>query len=270
MDFYELLGSGVVLLLAGFLAGFLGGMIGAGGGLIVVPVLYHTFFVLGVDPSIRMHLAIGTALAAVIPTSMIGARSHWLRGNVDLSIVKRLAPPVLLSSVLAGTVSGRLDSKELGIVFALLAILLSINIALKKAFTLGDGLPGILGSNLLGAGIGFLSTLIGIGGATLTVPLLHAYRVPMPIAIGTASTLGAMVGLPGAIAFMSNGWGDPRLPLGSMGYVNLMAVAIIFPASAIAISLGAKVTHLINERMLRSLFAIFLIFSALRMIFALP
>lgn len=267
-DSLALVGFACCLLGAGLVAGFLGGMIGAGGGLIVVPALYHALAGLGVDPAVRMHLVIGTALAAVVPMSLIGARAHWLRGNVSLPILQRLGLPVLLGSVLAGAVAGKVNGRELSLVFALVAAAVSVNMALKKGGTLGSGLPGPLGAGLIGVAIGSLSTLVGIGGATLTVPVLHAFRTPMPIAVGTASALGGLIGLPGAIAFMAGGLGDPRLPLGSVGHVNLVAAAMIFSSSAFAVSWGARFTQKMNERLLRALFAAFLVLTAARMFVA--
>jgi uncharacterized membrane protein YfcA len=260
-------GFACALLGAGLAAGFLGGLVGAGGGLIVVPVLYHTFAGLGVEPAVRMHLVIGTALAAVVPMSLIGARAHWLRGNVSLPILQRLALPVLLGSVLAGTIAGKVNARELSLVFVLVAAVVSVNLALKKGITLGAGLPGPLGTGLIGGAIGSLSTLVGIGGATLAVPVLHALRTPMPVAVGTASALGGVIGLPGALGFMASGLGDSRLPAGSIGYVNLVAVAMIFSASAVAVSWGARFTQRVNERLLRTLFAVFLALTAARMLF---
>lgn len=269
-DAADLLAFGCALLCAGFVAGFFGGMIGAGGGLVVIPVLYHTFAGLGVEPAVRMHLVVGTALAAVVPMSLAGARAHWLRGNIDRAILERLALPVLLGSLLAGALSGRVGGKELALVFASAAALVSLNMMLKNGMKLGNGLPGPFWSAVIGTVIGSVSTLVGIGGATLTVPVLHAFRTPMPIAVGTASALGSLIGLPGAIAFMASGLGDARVPPGSLGYVNLVAAAIIFPVSAVAISWGARFTRQVNERVLRAAFAAFLALTAARMFFALP
>ncbi|MCJ0761624.1 sulfite exporter TauE/SafE family protein [Variovorax terrae] len=269
-DVGTMLVFGAVLLGAGFVAGFLGGMIGAGGGLIVIPILYHTFTGLGVDPAVRMHLVVGTALAAVVPTSLLGARAHWLRGNVDRTIVKRLALPIFFGASLAGAVSGHLGNRALSLGFVLAAALVSLNMMLKTGVKLGNGLPGRFCTGVIGAAIGSVSTLVGIGGATLTVPVLHAFRTPMPVAVGTAATLGALIGLPGAIAFMIGGWGDVRVPPGSLGYVNGVAAALIFPASAVAVSWGARFTRQVNERALRAMFAAFLALTAARMLFSLP
>jgi len=260
------LGFASVLLAAGLLAGFLGGLVGAGGGLIVVPVLYHAFGSLGVEPSHTTHMAVGTALAAVVPMSVIGARAHWRRGNVSVALFKRLAIPVAVGALVAGALAGKVDSRSLSLAFALAATLIAVNMAMKKGLVLGDGLPGPLGTTLIGMAIGSVSTLVGIGGATLTVPILHAYRTPMPKAVGTAATLGALIGLPGAVAFVVGGMNVANLPLGSIGYVNMPAVAILFPASAVAISWGAKFTQSVNERLLRAAFATFLAITAAKMI----
>jgi len=269
LDGATLLGIGALLGVAGGLAGFLGGMIGAGGGLILIPVLYHSFSALGVDADIRMHLVVGTALATVVPTSILGMRVHWQRGNVDAGIVKRLAPPVLLGAVLSGAMVGKVHSAGLALAFAAVAAAVSLNMVSSKSLFLRQGLPGPCATGLMGATIGALSTWVGIGGATLTVPLLHALRTPMPMAIGTASVLGAVVGLPGAMAFMVSGWSDVRTPPGSLGYVHVLAAAIVFPASASAMALGARFTRSVNARMLRLLFALLMAATAARMLWSL-
>lgn len=270
LDGQALLALGALLAAAGFLAGFLGGLIGAGGGLVLVPVLYHGFTALGVHTDIRMHLVVGTALATVVPTSILGMRTHWQRGNVDTGIVKRLVGPVLLGAVLAGAVVGRVHSAGLTLAFAVVATLVSLNMACRNGLALRPGLPGRGATGLIGASIGALSTWVGIGGATLTVPWLHALRTPMPVAIGTASVLGAVIGLPGAVAFIANGWGDARTPPGSLGYVHVLAVAIVFPASAQAMALGARFTRQVNARVLRLMFALLMAATAVRMLWSLP
>ena len=129
VDFFLHFGS--ALAVAGFAAGLLGGLFGGGGGMIVVPVLFHTFGALGVDPAVRMHLVIGTSLAAVVPLSIIGAHAHFRRGNVDLALLKPLLPAALAGSLAAGFVGHRLDAAVLSWVFAVVVLLVTANMLLR-------------------------------------------------------------------------------------------------------------------------------------------
>ena len=76
------------LLLTGVVAGILAGLLGVGGGIVIVPVLYHLFTLLGIDPEVRMHVAVGTSLAAIVPTSIISARAHYKRGGLKPELLK--------------------------------------------------------------------------------------------------------------------------------------------------------------------------------------
>ena len=126
---------------AGFGAGFLGGLFGGGGGMIVIPVLYHVFGALGVDPGVRMHLVVGTSLAAVVPLSILGARTHWRQGNVELSLLKPLMPAALVGSLAAGFVGHWLDAHVLAWVFAGVAAFTAWNMVMRAKAQPGAAAP---------------------------------------------------------------------------------------------------------------------------------
>jgi uncharacterized protein len=265
-----LLGLAASLLATGLVAGTLAGMLGVGGGIVIVPVLYHLFSLLGIDESVRMHVAVGTSLATIVPTSIMSSRAHRQRGSLDAALIKRLLPGVIVG-VVAGSVASRyLSGNVLTSVFATVALVVALNMALKRdGFALGDGLPGPLGTSLLGSGIGGLSTLMGIGGGTLSVPILNALRVPMHTAVGTGALLGMFISFPGALAFIINGIGVSERPPASLGYVNLLGMALIVPATMATTGWGAKLAHAIDARRLRQVFAVFLALTSLRMFYKL-
>ncbi len=257
---------GGALAAAGFGAGFLGGLFGGGGGMIVVPVLYLTFGALQVDPSVRMHLVVGTSLASVVPLSIMGARSHFQQGNVDLAMLKPLIPAALLGSLTAGFLGHRLDATALAWVFAGVTVLVVVNMLLRpQPVTRPMGAPAL---GLIGMGIGCLSSLVGIGGATLTVPMLNLLGASMRMAIGTAATLGMAIALPGALSFALAGAQVQGLPPGSVGYVNLFAAAILFLCGSRGVSIGSRLTKRLDEALLRRLFCVLLLASAARMVLA--
>ena len=191
------------LLLTGVLAGVLAGLLGVGGGIVVVPVLFYVFALLAIDPAVRMHLAVGTSLAIIVPTSLRSARSHYHAGTVDTGLLRDLGlsllAGVLLSVALSAMVSGRL----LTAVFGIMAVLVAINMARTSGPPRITGTPprGALRHGI-GAFIGSVSTMMGIGGGTLSVPTLDALGYPIRRSIGTAAAIGTIISVPGAVGFI--------------------------------------------------------------------
>jgi len=265
-----LLGLALALLATGLVAGVLAGLLGVGGGIVIVPVLYHLFTLLGIDESVRMHVTVGTSLATIIPTSILSSRAHRKRGSLDMALIRRLMPAVIVGVVIGSVASRYLSGAALTAVFATVALAVALNMAFKRdGFALRDGLPGTVGTAFIGSGIGGVSTLMGIGGGTLSVPILNALRVPMHTAVGTGAMLGMVISFPGALAFLFNGLGMPLRPPFSLGYVNLLGMALIVPATMATTGWGATLAHRIDAKRLRQGFAAFLALTALRMFYGL-
>jgi uncharacterized membrane protein YfcA len=95
------------------------------------------------------------------------------------------------------------------------------------------------------------------------------FNVPIHRAVGTASALGLVVSLPGAIGFVISGWGHPDLPPFSLGYVNVLASATLLSTMLLTVPVGAKLAHSISQKALRLSFATFLTIVATRMLLSL-
>ena len=265
-----LLGLAAALLATGVIAGIMAGLLGVGGGIVIVPVLYHLFTLLGIDESVRMHVAVGTSLATIIPTSIMSARAHRKRGSMDKGLLTKLMPGVIIGVIVGTILSGYLSGKVLSSIFATVALLVAINMAFKKdGFAVADQLPGTAGTSFMGLIIGGISCLMGIGGGTLSVPTLSAFRTPMHTAVGTGAALGVVISIPGTIGFPINGLDVPLRPPGSIGYVNLLGWALIVPMTMLTSGWGAALAHAIDARRLRQVFAVFLLFTSLRMFYGL-
>ncbi|MDY6816744.1 MAG: sulfite exporter TauE/SafE family protein [Pseudomonadota bacterium] len=265
-----LLALALSLVTTGIIAGIMAGLLGVGGGIVIVPVLYHLFTLLGIDEAVRMHVAVGTSLATIIPTSIMSSRSHFKRGSLDPALLKQLIPGVIVGVILGAILSGYASGVELTAVFATIALLVALNMAFKKdGFNIRDGLPGPLGTGIIAFFIGGISTLMGIGGGTLSVPVLSAFKTPMIRAVGTGAALGLVISLPGAIGFLINGMGVENRPPLSVGYVNLIGLALIVPATMFMAPKGARLAHAINAKRLRQLFALFLLITSIRMFYGL-
>lgn len=255
-----------VLVLTGAVAGVLAGLLGVGGGIVIVPVLFNLFPFLGIDEAVRMHLAIGTSLATIIPTSIMSARAHDRRGSIDRALLRSWGPAVFVG-VVAGTVLGAgARGDVLTAIFAVVALLVAANMALRsESMTLAASLPIGWARHALGLVVGGFSVVMGIGGGTLSVPILTAFSHPIRRAVGTAAALGFVIAVPGTIGFIIAGLDVPDRPPGSLGYVNLIGFALIVPATMLTAPLGARIAHAISPSLLRKAFAVFLLATSLRM-----
>ncbi|SOD98980.1 sulfite exporter TauE/SafE family protein [Caenispirillum bisanense] len=269
-DPWFLAGLVAALLVTGVAAGVLAGLLGVGGGIVIVPMLFHLFTLLGVDEAVRMHVAVGTSLATIIPTSLSSIRAHHRKGAVDLDLLKRWGPAVFVGVVIGTVVGTGVKGPVLTGVFAVVALAVAANMAFRKeGWTLRGELPSKPAQGALGVVIGGISVMMGIGGGTLSVPILSAFAYPIRRAVGTASAIGLIIGVPGAIGFLLSGLGAENLPPGTVGYVNLVGFALIVPCTVLAAPWGARIAHAIDPRKLRAAFAVFLFLTALRMLWGL-
>lgn len=263
----EILPLVMTMLASSVVAGVLAGLLGVGGGIVIVPVLDFALGVRGVDPAIRMHVAVATSLATIILTSISSARAHHARGAVDMDLARVWGPFIFVGSLMGSVVAGQVHSAVLAMVFGMLAFV----IALKMLLPMDDvrlwksvprGAAGIIIPSLIGG----LSSMAGIGGGTMSVSTLTLMSQPIHRAVGTAAFFGLLIAVPGTLGFIINGWGDPRLPAGSLGYVNLIGVALISPATVLMAPVGAKIAHRLTRRQLSLVFGVFLLVVSARML----
>jgi uncharacterized protein len=258
------------LIVAGLVAGFLAGLLGIGGGGVLVPVLYEVFRILDVDPTIRMHMVLGTTLAIIAPTSLKSFAGHRAKGSVDLALLKRVAPWIVLG-VVVGILTAKASSGTfLKWVWVISAGLVSLKMALgREDWRISDELPPRPWPEIAAGVIGFISTLMSFGGATFVVPLLTLYGRSILSAVATASGIGPLIALPGVIGFAWAGWGAPGLPPLSVGFVSLVGMAIVAPLSVYAAPYGVRLAHNIPRRWLELAFAAFLASVSIRFLIAL-
>lgn len=258
------LGLGV----AGIIAGILAGLLGVGGGIIIVPVLFHVFTALGIDEAVRMHLAVGTSLATIIPTSIRSLRAHHLKEAVDIGILKQLAAPLVAGVIGGAYIAGAVKGEGLMLVFASVALIVALHMSFgREEWRLGNQLPGRAVRILIGGVIGVISVLMGIGGGTLGVSILTLYNIPIHRAVGTATGFGLIIAIPGTCAMILNGWNVENLPPFSLGYVNLIGFALLVPTTVLAAPWGARIAHAISRPALRRAFAVFLALTSARMFY---
>ncbi|MEQ1863705.1 MAG: sulfite exporter TauE/SafE family protein [Micropepsaceae bacterium] len=265
----ELLALAVALGVSGLIAGTVAGLLGVGGGIVLVPVLYQTLSILGIDEAVRMPLAVGTSLATIIPTSIRSTLSHNAKGAVDWPMLKAWAAPTVIGVLVGTWLAALVGGKGLTAVFALGAGSLGLFMVLgREEWHLGDTVPvGIVGW-LLGLANGCLSVMMGIGGGTFGVTVMTLFGVTIHRAVATAAGFGLIIALPGTIGMIVNGWNAPGLVPFSLGFVNVIGLALIVPATIVAAPWGVAIAHRLSRRSLRLAFGLFLCATAARMALA--
>lgn len=253
------------LVAAALLSGFLAGLFGVGGGAITVPVLFTTYNAVGIDPELTMHMAVGTSLAMIVPTSIRSLRTHLKRDVVDRALLREWLFVVPVGAVAGGAIAGYLSSEALRGIFAFIALVLGVRMVIGKLpFVLGTDLPGRFGRTVAGLVIGVLSALMGIGGGVLNNTFMTLHGRSIHQAVATSAGVGALIALPGTIPYIVSGFGLAGLPPLSFGFVSLATVAVLVPISLLVVAWGANVAHRLSRRQLELGFGLFLLTVALR------
>ena len=267
LDVRELAELALLLVAVGALSGFLAGLFGIGGGAILVPVFYECFRLAGVPLEVRMPLCIGTSLAIIIPTSISSFRAHYLRGAVDMQILRQWWLPVVIGVVAGGITARYAPERLFKIVFVMVAYTAATRLLLARAsWKFGAEFPKGPLMKLYGFVVGLLSTLMGVGGGLFLNLLMTFYGRPIHQAVATSSALAVLISIPGAVGYIYAGWPAAmrypeivalQMPF-AIGYVSLIGAVLVIPTGLLTAPLGVKAAHSMSKRTLEVAFGCYL------------
>lgn len=244
----------------GSLAGLLSGLFGIGGGVVIVPFLAWHFNLLAFFPDLVMIMAVATSLATIVVTSISAVYAHHRRGAVDWPTVGWMLPGILAGSALGSVAANQLPVHWFKLIFALFLLFVAVRMMLATATERGGhwrSTNWLLGG--MGGIIGGLSSILGIGGGTLSVPFLVKCGFPMRKAVAISSACGFPIAIAGSAAYILLGWRHPKLPAECLGYIHLPSFAGIIVTSVLFAPLGAKLAHRLPTTGLKRLFSLVLL-----------
>lgn len=252
---------------AGLCAGFIGGLFGVGGGVVLVPALYHLYGVIGVEDSVRMHAAVGASLSSIVATSWSSLSAHAKAGAVDFQVLKTWTPWIALGAALGAGLAGVASTTALLLVFGIGMLLIALNMGFgRESWCLAADLPGGALRALIAGMVGVLSAMMGIGGGSFGVAIMTLCGRPIHQAVATASGFGAAIALPATLGFILTGWGREGLPPWSLGFVNAPGFVLLALLTTFTAPFGARLAHRLDRAMLRRAFAVFLALTALNLL----
>lgn len=239
----------------------------------MVPALFFTFTSLGYSPDVTMHMAVGTSAAVIVVNAIRSVRSHNKHGAVDWDLLwpkNPLASYALwigLGSLLAALlIAPHVSGENLTILFAVVSGIIALQFILGRPdWKLRNDVPGGPIRPIVGSIVGVLSSLMGIGGGSITVPLMSICGVPIHRAVGTASGFGLAIAAPATIGFMLSGVNVDQRPYYSIGYVNILGFAFIAFLAFFTVPIGARLAHSLSQRKLKLIFGVCLLLICLNM-----
>lgn len=267
IDWTPLLYLVPILLAAGFVTGFLAGLLGVGGGAVVVITLYEAFRLAGVDESIRMHLTTGTSLAIIAPTTLRSFVAHRASGTVDEGFLRRLAPMILIGVGIGIALAERSTGSVFKVIWGVMATVLATRMFIgDRGWRLGSDVPASRLVEVYGVFVGFVSTMMSIGGGAFITLALLLFGRSVHQAVATSSGFGPLIAIPGMLGFMWAGWGASGLPPASIGYVSVVGALLAIPTGLLAAPIGARIAHRFTKRQLELAFGTFMGLVAIRFI----
>jgi len=283
----------LLYILTGIVSGFLAGLLGVGGGLIIVPALVYTLPHAGYGPEVLVQTAVGSSLAVIVLTAVSSIRAHHRAGYVDWQMVRALAPGICVGALAGAALAGHLRGETLRVVYLVFLLAVAAQMLLEwrppsrvkagrvKAGRVeagrggggrvetgggdaGHGEPGRAVVAATGFIIGGFSSLVGIGGGTLSTPFMLWCGRNIHAAVATSAAIGLPIAVSGATGFVLAGLGRPDLPAGATGFVAWPAVAVVGGVSVLLAPLGARLSHRVAQRPLKRTFAALLLVLAAR------
>ena len=252
---------------AGLFGGLVAGLFGVGGGTVIVPVLFYAFETLGVGGESNLHVAIGTSLATIVATSWRSLRAHRRHGAVDEEVLRAWTPWVAIGGLIGAVIAGVASMEGLAVVYGVCLAAIGLQLGLlPERFVLRRDMPRGWGRRVTAAGVGGLSAMMGIGGGSFGGLVMTLCGRPIHQAVATASGFGLAIGAAAALGFVAFGWGaDGRPPL-SLGYVNVPGAVVMGVLTTAVAPWGARLAHRLDRRVLRRVFAAYLVLTALSVV----
>jgi uncharacterized membrane protein YfcA len=256
------------VVVAGVATGILAGLFGIGGGAIIVPVLYEIFRILGVPEEVRMHLCVGTSMAIIIPTTIRSHITHRAKGMVLNDVIRQWAVPAVAGVAVGSVIAYFATSAVFKVVFMVtMTVIATKHLFGRDSWIIATDFPGRPAMIGFGFLIGLTSSLMGVGGGSVSNMIQTLYGKPLHNAVATSVGLGVQIAIAATIGLALAGWPKMALlPPFSIGYVSLLGVAIMAPVSSFTAPYGAMLAHRLSNRQLEIAFGLFLLLVSARFV----
>jgi uncharacterized membrane protein YfcA len=258
----------IIYLALGAFTGFMAGLLGVGGGGILVPLLATFFAYQGWPSEHVMHMALGTAMASMIVSSLSSTRAHATRGMVIWPVMKGMAPGIIIGAFITTHFASHVSSYHVAVFFSLFMALISIQMFINWSPPPSEKPLTLINMMSAGGGIGSVSALAAVGGGFLTVAYLTFKNIEMKKAVGTSAAIGLPIAIAGTAGYMINGWTIMSNQPWTAGFVYIPAFLAISIASFLFAPFGARLSQSLPNASLRKIFGIVTMVLSAKMLYS--
>ncbi|GAK04948.1 hypothetical protein JCM19037_3407 [Geomicrobium sp. JCM 19037] len=261
----------LIFTIIGILIGVLSSLFGLGGGLIVVPILF-ALLPESIPASYLMHTAIGTSLAVMIINSLNSTLNHSRQNNVKWPIFRFFVLTISMGAFVGGVIASYVPSDGLRYVFIAFLIYVIISNVAKRTFTNAFTehaftYPKKSSGAISGIVIGFVSTLLGIGGSLMTIPYLRKRGLRMLHAVALATPLGLPIAIVGSITYLITGLQAEGMPDSTVGFIYFPALLGFTLGGFAGVPLGRIIAQKLPDGLFSKIYLLLLVLVVLMMIF---
>jgi len=264
------IGNIFILLLIGCASGLLAGFFGVGGGIVLIPFLLYYFQSTGVTSLVATHMTFGTSLLVILFSSLAASYQYHRNGQIVWRALVIIGLASVVGAFGGSMLAGALQGKTLQRIFAALVGFAAFRLLVDMRKPRGNPEPnlGIPGLVWTGLAVGLASSLAGVGGGVLSIPIMYSIlHFPLKRAMGTSSATIVITALASVIGYVMSGWGNPLLPEGTLGYVDVLHAMPIILGTVPLASLGAHLAEKTSSSALKKGFGFFLLVVATKMLF---
>lgn len=246
-----------IYILIGLIGGITAGMLGLGGGIIFVPglLLVHKFT--GQFDGYQLQAAVYTSIVCIIFAGSSSAYFHLRNNLINFELVKRYAFVVSLGCLSGIFILEHISSESLEVIYSIILVILAL-LLMSDAKIIKSNIRILRSVGqfyfLLN---GIISSLMGIGGGTLSVPYISFLTSDIKESIATASVIGLIIAGT-SIIFMYLINSDIF-----SSKINHLSLLIIIPASVLGSYIGVTMLNKIDSEKVKIIFSTLLIFIAI-------
>jgi uncharacterized protein len=261
----------VAVIGGGLITGTLAALFGIGGGAVIVPVLYEIFRLFGVPEEVRMQLCVGTSLAIIVPTSIRSFLAHRAYEDIPIEILRTWTAPIMAGIAVGAVMAAASPTWVFKLAFVTVTAAISLRMLIgSKSHVSESALPGFPTMALYGFVIGLYSSLIGVGGGSVSTVILIRYGRSIHVAVGVSAGVGVIISIAGTLGYALAGLPQQSLlPAFSIGFVSLLGVLVMAPITSATAPFGARLAHKLPKRRLEIGLGVYLLAVALRFVLSL-